>query len=317
MAGLKSERHHWWPEAVSEHWADANGGVNWVLPGGEIRRSSPRNFGVIGNGHHIKLGMDSTADSPWDQSFEIAFQNADSEFPHIIAWLDTLGRCEPLFDQEISARILPQAVSDHRFATLIECLVSLAARSPMHREKGVALAEHHRGPLPEHERRVLIGLNIRSAHHNAVRNIGSRGKIMVIFSPGREFIYGDGFFNNLTVQGEHWHSPKLFAPLTPSIGVLFARPMSYTTEPRLVTLVTSPSETDALNIAVQTYAKNMLFYRSERPPIDESFMLGKHQVFRGDHNPVDQMIYNIPGISPRDPSRDLFEDFLKRHRVSP
>jgi hypothetical protein len=36
--------------------------------------------------------------------------------------------------------------------------------------------------------------------------------MMIIFSPKREFIFGDGFFHNLTVQGEHWHHPKMLVP---------------------------------------------------------------------------------------------------------
>jgi hypothetical protein len=51
MAKLNSERHHWWPECVSDFWKDDDGGVNWMLPDGTLRRSSPNNFGVIGNGH--------------------------------------------------------------------------------------------------------------------------------------------------------------------------------------------------------------------------------------------------------------------------
>ena len=313
MAKVKSERHHWWPECVSEHWADTEGGVHWLLPSGQVRRATPNNFGVIGNGHHIKLGDDPAVGSVWDTSFETEFQRADNNFPAIIDWLNSLNRCDPPFDRPVSSRIVANPVEDERFADLIECLVSLAARSPMHREQAVALAEEFRGPLPERERNSLIGANIQRALRNAVRNLGGGGKAMVIFSPEREFIFGDGFFHNLTIQGEHWHHPKLLAPLTPWMSVLFTRPAGYRIEPRLVTLVANAAETDALNYAVQVYARDMLFYRSERPQVDEAFTCGRHKIFANDRNSVDRLIYEIPGVQPRDPNMDALIDFFERH----
>jgi hypothetical protein len=313
MAKLKSERHHWWPECVSQHWADSEGGVHWLLPSGEVRRAAPRNFGVIGNGHLIKLGDNPVVGSVWDTSFEAEFQRADDNFPKVIEWLNSLDRCDPPFERPIRTRIVPVTADDHQFGDMIECLVSLAARSPKQREQAVALAEDLRGPLPERERNNLIGANIQRALRNAVRNIGGRGKAMVIFSPEREFVFGDGFFHNLTVQGEHWHNPKLLVPLTPWMSVLFARPLRYATEPRLVTVVANRAETDELNHVVQVYAREMLFYRSERPQVTEAFNCAMHKIFANDRNPVDRMIYEIPGVPPRDPNMDTIIDLLERH----
>lgn len=78
MPELKSERHHWWPECVSEHWKDADGCVHWLSPDGKVRRAPPKNFGVIGNGHHVKLGRGRP--TVWDHSFEAQFQKADDNF---------------------------------------------------------------------------------------------------------------------------------------------------------------------------------------------------------------------------------------------
>lgn len=315
MAKLKSERHHWWPECVSQHWADTEGGVHWLLPNGQVRRSTPNNFGVIGNGHLIKFGDDPNVGSSWDISFEPEFQTADNNFPKILNWLNSLDHCAPPFDRSLGSRILPQPVEDEQFSALIECVVSLAARSPMHREQGVALAEHLRGPLPERERNSLIGANIQRTLRNAVRNLGGRGKAMVIFSPEREFIFGDGFFQNLTVQGENWHHPKILAPLTPWMSVLFTRPMSYGVDPRLVTLVASAQETDQLNHTVQIYARDALFYRSERPTVSEAFTCGQHRVFKDHRNPIASLIDAIPGVAPRDNSLDELFDSIEERQV--
>ena len=306
MAKLKSERHHWWPECVSEHWADPDGGVHWLLPDGEVRKTAPGNLGVIGNGHQIKLSNRAVETHPWDTSFEPEFDRADSNFPGLIRWLDALERTDPPFSGPLGARITPVSAEDSQFTQLIECILSLAVRSPMHREQGVSLAEHFRGELPERERNALIGMNVRHSLRNAVQSIGGRGKALVLYSPEREFIYGDGFFHNITPPVQHLLSPKLLAPITPWLAVLFAKPMSYTIEPRLSTLIISAEETDALNLAVQVYSRRMLFYRSERPPITPHYAVGKHLQFRDHRNSVDQLIHAIPGVPARDASLDAF-----------
>lgn len=315
MSKLKSERHHWWPECVSQYWADDESGVHWLLPDGQIRRSTPNNFGVIGNGHHIKLGSDPAIGSVWDESYEHEFNTADTNFPSIIEWLNSLDRCNPPFDAPIAERIRQQSVEDSQFGVLIECLISLAVRSPMHREQSVSLAEHLRGPLPEQARNSLIGANSRRTLKNAIRGMGSRGKAMVIYSPEREFIFGDGFFHNLTVNGEHWHNPKMLVPLTPWLSVLFVQPTRYMTEPRLVTVVSSPTETDGLNFAIKVYARNNLFFRSEKPDVGDEYTCGRHMIFADHRNSVDQFIHHIPGIPPRDTSLDFMDDFVGRSRT--
>lgn len=312
MPKLKSERHHWWPECVSKYWADDQNGVHWLLPNQEVRRATPNNFGVISNGHHIKLGDDPETGSVWDESYEAEFNRADSNFPGIIDWLDSLGRCNPPFDAPIANRIQQQNVSDEQFQQLIECLVSLAVRSPMHREQAVSLAEHLDGPLPEQQRNSLIGANSRHSLRNAVRGLGTSGKAMAIFSPEREFIFGDGFFHNLTVNGHHWNHPKMLVPLTPWLSILFVRPIGYRTEPKLVTVVADSPETDALNFAAKVYSKNALFFRSEKPCVGDEFTCGRHKIFADHRNSVDDLIHHIPGVPPRDPSLDFLTDYLNK-----
>lgn len=305
MGKLKSERHHWWPECVSQHWADQDGGVHWLRPSGETIRSTPNNFGLIGNGHHIKLSGDPCAPSPWDESFEAKFQTADGNFPKVIAWLDELPRTTAALEQPIAARMISLGPTDGQWSQLIECVVSLAVRSPMHRDGAVRAVEQFRGAIGSKERNSLIGLNIRHSLPTALKQIGGRGKAMVVFSPAREFIFGDGFFNNLTPPVDRLISPKLFVPLTPRMGVLFVRPSRYLVEPRLVTLVVSDQEAEKLNRAVQVYAKDSIYYRTECPVITDDFSQAKHLVFANHCNPIDELIREIPGI----PSRDKCDFF--------
>ncbi|WP_233259729.1 hypothetical protein, partial [Ramlibacter sp. WS9] len=76
-------------------------------------------------------------------------------------------------------------------------------------------------------------------------SIGGRAKFAVLFSSGKEFIYGDGFFNNVTGVGNPLHSPKIIAPITPMMAVIINRPTSFMVEPRLSTIVLSDDEVEA------------------------------------------------------------------------
>jgi hypothetical protein len=105
---------------------------------------------------------------------------------------------------------------------------------------------------------------------------------------------------------------KILAPLTPHISVLFAKPMQYSANPRLVTLAVSAEEADCLNHAVQVYAKDALFYCEDAPTIIDEFRLGAHRRYEHFDNPIDGLIQKIPGVPPPD---QTFDQFLTRMRV--
>ena len=312
MKSQKSERHHWWPEGVSERWKDAGGCVHWLSPDGGVKRAPPKNFGVIGNGHFIKLGDAAGEHTPWDQNFEQEFQRADSEFPRLIDWLEGLDRKPSVDPRKVGERYLAQSASDDDLAALTESIVSLAVRSPMNRAAACGLAERFRGPLPPRERNSIIGLNMRQTQRAVSDAIRSRAKFCVVFSPDRELIFGDGFFTNVRSPGQNLMGPKILAPVTPNMAVLIARPMRYTDQPKLTTLVATTHDADALNQAVQVYAKDAVFYRSEAPVLDEAFRSGKHLQYSAPGNPMDEFIHTLPGVPPRDRSLDGLAAFFDR-----
>lgn len=295
---IKSERHHWWPECLSNLWKDNEGMAHWVLPDGTVRHMPPKNLGVIGNGHHIKLGNNGES-TPWDECFESAFQEADANFPAVIRWLDSLEREARPNARDRTSRLLAQPSSDEMIRWLVEGLVSLAVRSPMSRQSAVALAEHFRGQLPSRERNALIGMNLRNNQRMVADSIGTRGKYAVIYSPDCEFIFGDGFFHNVTSPNHPPHSTTILAPLTPRISVLLARPMQYNMEPRLVTLVLSAEEAEAFNCVVQVYSKDMLFFRYEPPKLTDDYRRGEHLQFSEPGHIVDDLIESLPGVPQR------------------
>jgi len=306
---LKSESHHWWPKCVSDRWKDEEGCVNWLLPDGEVRRAPPKNFGVIGNAHHVKLGASPDKATVWDHSFEEAFDRADSYFPSVIDWLDGLEREDRPDAENISDRFHTQEAPEDMLSHLVEGLVSLAVRSPMNREAAASLAEHLRGPLPAQERNAIIGLNMGHCQRMVVDSVGTRGKFAILYSPGCEFIFGDGFFHNIDSPSQAPMNPKIVAPITPHISAVYAIPIAYSIEPRLSTLVLSVEEATALNDSVQLYACNALFYRMQKPVVLDEFKQGQHLHYSDTDNSIDSLIHSLPGVPPRDTSLDRqFED---------
>jgi hypothetical protein len=296
MGKLKSERHHWWPECVSTHWADQSGCANRLWPNGECLRAPPKNFGVIGNGHLIKFGKHPEDRSAWDQNYESEFQNADSNFSNLIHFLEALEEPNVGIAKPISARFLQKEASDAELLEIVKCIVALAIRSPRNRASAVGLAEQLRGPLPPRERNALIGVNMRNDYKKVVSSIGNRGKLVVLFSRTREFIFGDGFYHNFLSPVQGLLTPKILAPITPHLAVLFAIPIMYRPDPKLFTLSISGDETLALNNAVQIYSRSELFYRTEKPVLINEFRQEKHFHYSSLDNPVDYIIRNIPGV---------------------
>lgn len=304
MPKLKSERHHWWPRCVSRLWADEDGTTGWIKPDGSVIRVPPNKLGLIGNGHHIKLSRARGEVTDWDSSFEKEFDSADNSFPSVISWLESLDRGTRT-DCGACGRFLSQPAKDEQLRALTESVVSLAVRGPMNREASVALAERLRGSLASLERNALIGINMRRSQRVIADSIGANGKFAVLFSSGREFIFGDGFFHNVNAVVDPPHNPKILAPITPTISVIITRPMSFTVQPCLSTIILTDAEVNHCNHAVQVYSREALFFRSEKPILDGAFSCGKHLAYAHPDNPIDSLIRGIPGVPPRDRSLDF------------
>lgn len=296
MKKLKSERHHWWPECVSKHWAGDDGKVGWLKPDGSCIRLPPATLGVIGNGHHIKMGNGAES-TPWDHSFERTFDKADSSFPSLVSWLEGLER-RPMRDvKELKQRHMPQQADDDMLKLMTECAVSLAVRGPRNREACVSLAVQLRGSIPSAERNSLIGMNMRNSQRVLSDSIGSRAKFVAIYSEKKEFVFGDGFFHNVTIVQMAPSRPKMLVPITPNISIVVFRPGMFTLEPKLTTLVLEEEEVDRCNHAVQVYSRNAIYYRSQMPEqVDDAFRCATHQIYADPNNPVDSLLNSIPGV---------------------
>ncbi len=301
---LKSARHHWWPECVSKHWAGLDGKTGWLRPDGSCLRLPPRQLGMIGNGHLIKLGSRGEP-THWDESFESEFDRADRLFPSFIEWLKQLPMVDMDMSGEMRERFLAVPATEQEILRAVECLVSLAVRSPMNRESSVSLAERIRGDqLPRGQRETLIGLNMRRRQRLIADDIGSNAKFSVLISPSKEFVFGDGFYHNVQCARPPLHEPTILAPITPHISMLISRPWQYMKNPQLTTLVLTETEVENINLTVQVYSKNAIYFRQEVPTVHEAFVTGEHREFSDSHNPVSCLIHSVPGVPV--PGRTLF-----------
>jgi hypothetical protein len=284
---------------VSGRWADADGGVTWLRPDGSKTTVRPQSLGSLRNGHHIQLGRPAGVSTPWDTSFEAEFNGADNAFPGIIDWLESLRP-----DEQPCATLAfrAEAATDDQLTQLTECAVSLAVRSPMNRVAAVALAEHVRGPLDGRERDTLAAANMQHTQRSVCQAVGPRAKFAAVFSPDREFIFGDGFYHSIRSPQHTVNSLRIVAPLTPRLMLIVFRPGGgFRTEARLVSTVIGAELADMFNDAVQVSAKDMVFFRSDEPRRRPEFEKRRHLHYASSDNPIERFLHEIPGT----PTLDL------------
>lgn len=296
MTKIKTANHHWWPMCVSKNWVDENGLINRIQPNGKMAKSPPKKSGVIKGGHNIKLKKGEDSSSPFDTSFEHEFDTADSNFPNVIKWLESLSYTSK-FDENLEDRFVPQAYTKKDLDMLTECIVSLAVRNPQNRKGYVSLRESVGGEISSHKA-VEIKLNMVRKQREIVKVIkNSEVKFAVLYSNSKEFIYGDGFFTNIVGNVEAPNFPYMVVPITPNISVVMVKPSSYRPEIKLSTLVLRDSEIEACNHTIQIYSKKEVFYKSYKPDIYEDFKCEKHLRYAEIDNPMSILINSMPGIS--------------------
>lgn len=302
---LKTGRHHWWPLALSEHWEGSDGIVSAIRPNGTMTRSPDGNFGGITNAHHMKLG------GLWDSSFEPIFNTADSEMSELVEWLLGLDTNTADPNGEITPRILAQPLPEQRQHQMARCVASLAARSPRTRNAIQLTTEYYRGRVGLENAKAdktLIALNQRGLYDAYCQSLEGFGRWAVLFSDATEFIFGDGFLHNFPATTYPMHGSKCVLPLTPTITIIYMRPMSHPTEPKLVTIRLDNRETAFFNRTVQIYSKDFLFFRSQKPELITAFTDAQFYEYKYHQTPwlewlLDELAqYNLWGPG-RTPSR--------------
>ena len=129
-----------------------------------------------------------------------------------------------------------------------------------------------------------------------IESLKSGGKIVLLFTDTKEFIFGDGFYHNLVSNTDNAVFTRILAPLTPRLAVLYTCPMAYNPDPPLVTRRAKDDLVQLINSTVQIYSKECLFYRSEVPELSRHFTSHEHLEYNSG-DPVDDLIKNIPGVN--------------------
>lgn len=278
----ESKRHHWWPRAVSGYWADACGMVTQLLADGKEVAGAPWTFGHDKHSHNIRFG------GPWNSSFESMYGNADSSAAAVIDWLSTLEAKRTNFSSGFSERLLAHAMMRERRMLLAELLASLIVRSPLMRHRIARCVEARRDAFPSSNSIVntsLVAVNMRPLLAAFMSRMLVTGKFAVLLSEDRELIFGDGFFSTFPTNGHGTGIHRCIIPMTPSMAVLYTSPLQYVSKCELATIVLRNNEVEFLNLLVQVYSGDRIFYRSDRPVIHDAFLARQHMQITGHSNP--------------------------------
>ena len=263
-------------------------------------KAPPQRFGAINNAHQIVV-QDSSNESaaPYRECFENLFNDADRCFPEVIRWIECL-KCNPADDNSLlEDRFNVVSVSDDKLQQLVTGLFSLVVRSPANRDECVAPAELLSSYLPKRERELLIAANLKNRMRNCMDQIDTLGKFVFCFSHNNEFIFGDGFYHTISFWETSFSQYTILVPLTPDITVLHVRPMSYMVEPRVMTLSLNEVEVQFLNLTIQIYSKQEIFFRSQCPDLTEYFQRAKRFRYANGNHVLSDLVSTIPGIHPR------------------
>lgn len=249
----------------------------------------------------MKLNPGSPDATEWDHDFEGDFHAADASFSTLIKWLET---CRPgCKDGSLRDRFEPTFASESQLRMLTECVVSLAVRSPLHRESLIPWVDPDSTWRTIRDEQILIPANMADNQRRFADQIGTHAKFAALYTDKREFIFGDGFFQNLHGQVLP-PDPRVLVPLTPTMAVVIYRPFSMMVEPRLSTIALTDSEVQVCNHFVQAYSKNELFFRSELPVLDAVFTCREHLALAPEGSFVELLFEGIPGV--HEHSRRLF-----------
>lgn len=294
----EAKQHHWWPRCVSEFWTDEKGFVHRIDTSERVIALKPAKAARIGNAHAVKMGNNGEP-SIWDEHYEHVFQAADDHFPRMIRTLQEFESLAPSGRDQSRFKLID--LEKETYTALVEGVVSLAVRAPSFRERCIGLAEHIRGPLPERERNKLISVNQRHCHEIFTKYFLDRCVIMILFNKNDNFIYGDGIYSTLAppAQPGGGIGETILAPVTPNMAVLLYQPIAYSPNKRTTCTILDEEEVEFFNRIVQIHSKDYLFFKTERPELDEAFLVGKHCEFTGQPHPIREFAKAHPGVDDR------------------
>jgi len=252
-----SHLHHWFPEALSFHWANSEGKIIRVnTDNGQRNQAIPSVFGGREKWHVLDFGKTS----PWTTNFESQFHHADRRMNRLVAKLNKLTGTNRLQSQPIDIE------TRQLFAT---CCASFLARLPGTRRRLEKYIRQWPGPqnTDEEIKRVNLPGTARSLFDSYTSIMMTSGTFAIFTSANLDFIYGDGLYHTFPltaifpVDGRPLHvCAKCIVPITPSIAVIYIAPC-----PTSILLICNlePHEAVHINRATQVNSKELFFRRHE------------------------------------------------------
>lgn len=285
---IRGEKHHWWPKSLSKHWVNEKGLVHRIDSTGKVVRSKPKEFAHISDGHNILFNKGSS----WESTIENYFDTPDNAMPQMVRMIEDL-RVEPDGTDFISYE-----TDFDELNLLRECILSLLVRSPRYRSSISSFVTSFRGDLDKPENKMLIAANMNQKYSTLLKSAKNHGRVVILFSDGEEFIFGDGLYSNLSSGTELLGGFRTVVPLTPNMAVIWSQPMSYRPSPKLSATLVDSHVVHQINTATQVFSKDYLFYKSVKPTLIDDFTCNEHRKYQSHREPVARLVDSfIPDTS--------------------
>lgn len=295
----KNEQHHWWPIGLSKHWVHPSGYLHRVHPDGKVLdKLQPTKNPRIGGGHNRDFRVKTY--TPWNQTFEGEFDKADNAFPEVAEVLNSLPSKHKTTDRICHLGYRPVDVSGEFSALLSECAASLIIRSPRFRaQSGEQKCQTNNDDELKRKThlQILVAENMRGKQAILTRNLMRSSRVLFLFSKGRKFIFGDGFYTTVSphkLDEGSFARFNAFVPILPTVAVFFTNaPARQKTELKFLSLEVDDEDVLEFNNSTQIYSKSQLYYCDEVPTLTENFKSENFQEY-GRYDPFKELIKTIP-----------------------
>ncbi|MDF1634159.1 hypothetical protein [Mycoplana sp. MJR14] len=288
-----SKNHHWWPVALQRYWADSKRDVSWIEPDGRTdkKKFDNRKIGYKIHGHTILKG------TVWESSFENEF-DIDNEIHNIVRALKALAeqgkrpseliRMAMLFfkrDRKLRDMCNFHDMDDNLHRLLLTLIYSLLIRCPAARFRYEEYPRLFGFRPSENVGKANMLQSYRTAKKLCEKSISSNQKFVILHSPMKNFLFGDGLLDWLTVNENSYRiSGKALIPLTPNICIYFCTTDSITSNHNCASLIAPNWIVDRVNEITQIYSRDKIFYLGKPPQIINSFRQNEFLEFENKSN---------------------------------
>lgn len=316
----KSREHHWWPVGLQKHWTDSSGNVSWIDPDGVVARKKAANRKIAkkAHGHTIQL------DGPWTTNFEADFEGADDGANNTLQCLlaykakggasfaDFLSLLALLFTQDKTLSDLCRYYEmDTELAdSLALLIISLLIRLPSRRHSYEQTPNIFGFPPDPNVGKANMRQFFYIARSLLKTGAARRMFFLLIRSPVKEFIYGDGALDWLSDNLIGYRiSGRALLPLTPKLCVYICTPSTRVGRSNCASFYAAPWVVDAINEITQIYSRDFLFFRKKPPTLTKHF---KSRNFLSHDVQRDHLIDMLDAVASRNPGTGV-----RKREVSP